>query len=198
MATTTRRRDVDAFEHVLWQWFNAESNVRAIREGNTPDWEAAGTKEAEAAASQALAAVLECFEAEPEGLLVLRRYTSTDMSSDAVLVRSLETGNLHPALNGPVGRSVFDLLQRITEKTPRTSEPESPGPVIKCSEIGDKVFLALLFGPSVSVEERLAYEGIEHREFLAQLKRFEAQQRANEKADSTPLPPQNSRDNDFP
>jgi hypothetical protein len=65
-ATTTRRRDVEAFERLLWQWFDAESNVRAIREGNTPDWEAEGTKEAEAAATQALEAVLKAFEAEPD------------------------------------------------------------------------------------------------------------------------------------
>lgn len=66
MATTTRRREVEAFERLLWQWFDAESNVRAIREGNTPDWEAEGTKEAYTASTQALEAVLKAFEAEPD------------------------------------------------------------------------------------------------------------------------------------
>ena len=57
------KRDVEAFKALLWRWFEAENDSYAFREGNTPDWEAEGTKEAEAAASQALAAVLEAFEA---------------------------------------------------------------------------------------------------------------------------------------
>jgi len=60
------KRDVEAFKALLWRWFEAENDSYAFRESNTPDWEATGTKEAEAAASQALAAVLAAFEAEAE------------------------------------------------------------------------------------------------------------------------------------
>lgn len=64
----TGRRDVEGFEVLLWNWFDAESTVRAFREGNTPDWEAEGTKEAEEAAEHALAAVLKAFEGEPSAV----------------------------------------------------------------------------------------------------------------------------------
>ncbi len=79
------KRDVEAFKVVLWQWFAAETEIRCIAEGNTPDWKADGTKAAEAAAEQALAAVLEAFEAEAtetprngmsvEGFALLRSVT---------------------------------------------------------------------------------------------------------------------------
>ena len=60
----TGRRDVEGFKALLWVWFAAESEVRFIAEGNTPDWKAEGTKEAEEVAEHALAAVLKAFEAE--------------------------------------------------------------------------------------------------------------------------------------
>jgi len=85
------KRDVDAFKVLLWRWFEAENDSYAFREGNTPDWEAEGTKEAEAAASQALAAVLAAFQAEPD-----------DASLKAAFRQSLETGNLHPDLDNPL------------------------------------------------------------------------------------------------
>jgi len=64
----TGRRDVEGFEVLLWKWFDAESTVRAFREGNTPDWKAEGTKEAEEAAEHALAAVFKAFESESKRL----------------------------------------------------------------------------------------------------------------------------------
>jgi hypothetical protein len=181
---TTGRRDVGAFKSLLWQWFTAESEVRFIAEGNTPDWKAEGTKEAEEAAEHALAAVLKAYAGEPSAT-TLRQYAADDMSTDAMLVRSLATGNLHPALNGPVGRAVFALLQRITGKAPRT-EVE-----ITCSDVGDKVFLSLLFGSRPSMEERLAHGVTDRHRVLEQLKQYE-------QADPKPPPPQNSRDSDFP
>ena len=60
------KRDVEAFKALLWRWYEAENDSYAFREGNTPDWEAEGTKEAEAAASQALAAVLAAFQVDAE------------------------------------------------------------------------------------------------------------------------------------
>ena len=113
--TTTRRRDVEAFERLLWQWFDAESNVRAIREGNTPDWDADGTKEAEAASTQALEVVLKAFEAEPD-----------DASLKAAFRQSLETGNLHPDLDNPTGRNVVNFLRILADFPPKMQQPLPP------------------------------------------------------------------------
>jgi hypothetical protein len=180
MATTTRRRDVEAFERLLWQWFDAESNVRAIREDNTPDWKAEGTKEAKAAATQALDAVLKAFEAGPDDA-TLPRYSSSDTSIEAVLWRSLETGHLHPALNGPVGRRVFDLLQRVTGKAPKRS---------------DEVFIEAAVGIKEQYKQATTHEEVKAVDevLFSALKVFTR----DLAAEIAPLPPQNSRDSDFP
>lgn len=57
---TTRRRDVESFKQLLWRWFEAEEYRREWSKFQAP-----GAKEAEAAATQALTAVLAAFEAEP-------------------------------------------------------------------------------------------------------------------------------------
>lgn len=61
----TGRRDVEDFESLLWQWFDAERSYRETREGNYPDWEAEGTKKAKAAADKTFEAVRAAFLAEP-------------------------------------------------------------------------------------------------------------------------------------
>lgn len=180
MTTTTRRRGVEAFKTLLWRWFEAENDSYAFREGNTPDWEAAGTKEAEAAASQALTAVLEAFQAEPE-VETLSRYSSTDMSVEAVLWRSLETGKLHPALNGPVGRRVFGLLQRVTGKAPKRS---------------DEVFVEAAVDIKEQYKQAATHEEVKAVDevLFSALKVFTR----DLAAEIAQLPPQNSRDSDFP
>lgn len=109
------KRDVEAFKVVLWQWFAAETEIRCIAEGNTLDWKADGTKEAEAAAEQALAAVLAAFETE-----------SDDASLKAALQQSLETGNLHPDLDNPVGRNVVNFLRILADFPPKMQLPLPP------------------------------------------------------------------------
>jgi len=109
------KRDVDAFKVLLWRWFEAENDSYAFREGNTPDWEAEGTKEAEAAASQALAAVLAAFQAEPD-----------DASLKAAFRQSLETGNLHPDLDNPAGRNVVNFLRILADFPPKMPPPLPP------------------------------------------------------------------------
>ena len=90
------KRDVGAFKALLWRWFEAENDSYAFREGNTPDGEAEGTKEAEVAASQALAAVLAAFEAE-----------ATETRSDGTSVEG------------------FALLRSVTEKIPMSQVQNS-------------------------------------------------------------------------
>jgi len=64
MATTTRRRDVEAFERLLWQWFDAQNEIYFVRTDPNQDHE--NLAEAESMASAALDAVLKAFEAEPD------------------------------------------------------------------------------------------------------------------------------------
>jgi hypothetical protein len=61
----TMKRDVGAFKALLWRWFEAE-NYRCEWGKMDSEFQAHGAKETEAAASQALAAVFEAFEADAE------------------------------------------------------------------------------------------------------------------------------------
>ena len=92
------KRDVEAFKALLWRWFEAE-NYRCEWGKMDSEFQAHGAKETESAASQALTAVLEAFEAEPD-----------DASLKAAFRQSLETGNLHPDLDNPTGRNVVNFL----------------------------------------------------------------------------------------
>lgn len=58
------KRDVEAFKVLLRAWYNAERHQRSVAHGNGFDWEAPEMKAAEAAADQALAAVLAAFTGE--------------------------------------------------------------------------------------------------------------------------------------
>ena len=113
MATTTRR-NVEAFKTLLWRWFEAEEYRREWSKMDS-EFQAPGAKEAEAAATQALEAVLKAFEAEPD-----------DASLKAAFRQSLETGNLHPDLDNPTGRNVVNLLRILADFPPKRQPPLPP------------------------------------------------------------------------
>ena len=109
------KRDVEAFKALLWRWHEAENdksdccNTASVADGKAYQ---AALEEAEATASQARAAVLAAFQAEPD-----------DASLKAAFRQSLETGNLHPDLDNPAGRNVVNFLRILADFPPKMQLP---------------------------------------------------------------------------
>jgi len=74
------RRDVEA---LLWQWFDAETEVRFISESDhLASWKAEDAKKAKEAASRALAAVLKALRVEPSTVTVVSATPQNSRDSD--------------------------------------------------------------------------------------------------------------------